>query len=156
MGAAQSNEISCDRGECLNKAGHYKKDFLKASWAGTDRDGYRYSVSYAPTSTAACVGCKAKIAKGALRIGRSMPNPFDAENGASDYTKFMHYDHAFDVLRRSRCTSRVPLSTKDLTGFNEISAADKARVQKHMVPFAKDWKAKCATKQPRGYTGRQI
>ena len=147
MGAAQSNEISCDRGECLNKAGHYKKDFLKASWAGTDRDGYRYST---------CFGCKAKIAKGALRIGRSMPNPFDAEAGASDYTKFMHHHHAFDVLRRSLCTSRVPLSTKDLTGFNEISAADKARVQKHMVPFAKDWKAKCATKQPRGYTGRQI
>ena len=129
--------------------GRYKKDYLKATWAGTDREGYRYSVSYAPTANATCFGCKAKIAKGALRIGRSMPNPFDAEAGASDYTKFMHHHHAFDVLRRSLCTSRVPLSTKDLTGFNKISEADKARVQTHLVPFAKAWTAKCAAKQPR-------
>lgn len=128
----------------LNTAGHYKQAFLKKRWAGTDRDGYRYSVGYAPTGAATCVGCKTKIAKGALRVGRSMPSPFDAEGGVADYTKFMHAEHAFDVMLRSRCTSKVPASLKDFGGFDALAAADKKRIEGKLRTFVKAWAAKCA------------
>ena len=152
MGASQSSPetpkgrkkgISCADGTCLNKAGHYRADYLKAEWADTDRAGYRYSIGYAPTGAATCAGCKAKIAKGSLRIGRSVPNPFDAEGGTSDYTKFMHPNHAFDVMLRSRCSSNVPGSTRDLAGFASVAPADKRRVAAYLADFRKAWTTKC-------------
>lgn len=129
----------------MNKAGHYRHDYLKAKWKGTNRDGYRYSVSYAPTGAATCIGCKQKIAKGDLRVGRSSPNPFDAESGATDYTKFMHADHAFGVFQRSKCASAVPLRVTDLVGFEDLAPKDKARMRTALAAFVAERKKACPT-----------
>lgn len=134
---------SCESGSCLNRAGHYRQDYLRKRWKGTDREGYRYSVGHAPSGAATCMGCKQKIAKGELRVGRSQPNPFDAEGGATDFTKFAHVDHAFDVFLRSKCASRVPLSARDLAGFDALPAGDKRRVLAALRAFAAARRAKC-------------
>ncbi len=144
MGAASSSSNDCKGDDCLTKAGTYKAKYLKARWADTDRAGYRYSVGYAPTNASTCRQCKAKIARGVLRVGRSTPSPFDAEGGHADMTMFYHADHAFDAFARSKCTSRVPLSTKDLRGFAELVPRDKARVTSQTAAFAERWHRKCA------------
>ncbi len=99
-------------------------------------DGYRYSVSYAPTSAATCRGCKETIAKGSLRMGRSMPNPFDAHGGHSDYTQHFHFEHAFAVFARSKHTSKVPTSVRDVTGLTDIRPEDRLRVREAVTAFA--------------------
>lgn len=72
---------------------HYHPKYLKAQWEGTDRSSYTYNVSVAPSDRSTCKACNKLIGKGELRLGRSTPNPFDAEGGATDYTKFFHPEH---------------------------------------------------------------
>ena len=141
--------------QMLNQTNNYRKEYLKERWKDTAREwcppkgggppgeGYTYTVGYAPTGAATCRGCQQKIAKGALRIGRSSPNPFDAEGGASDYSHFFHASHAFPALLRSRCTSRVPAAAKDLAGWEALTPADKAQVSGWLQRFVKAWKGKC-------------
>lgn len=154
MGAGQSSS-TCKDGECLTadktgtgtgtgKGVHYRAKWLKKKWSGTAREGYRYTVGYAPTGAATCRACGDKIAKGGVRIGRSTPNPFDAEGGASDYTQYFHADHAFDAIMRSKCTSRVPLTASDIAGVADLKPADRKRVQTKLVTFARAWGDKCA------------
>jgi hypothetical protein len=127
----------------LNRAGNYTTKFLREQWSGTEREGYRYSVSYAPTGRATCAHCKKRIAQGAVRIGRSVPSPFDAEWGATDYVKYFHASHAFDTMLKSRCASKVVLSPKTLVGIKSLSQKDKKRVEQAIATFAKRWHAKC-------------
>jgi hypothetical protein len=127
----------------LNRAGNYTAKYLHERWAGTERDGYRYHVSYAPTGRATCAACKKAIAQGAVRVGRSMPNPFDAEGGASDYTKFFHLPHAFEAMARSRCASKVVLTPGALKGIDRLSPSDQKKVRDAIAAFAKRWRAKC-------------
>lgn len=122
----------------------YSKDFLKKEWEGTDREGYRYKVEYSPSGAATCRQSKTVIAKGALRIGRMTPSPFDAEGGHSDLTHYYHEEHAWTAFARSRCTSAVPLKTSDLQGFDDLKKADQARVRKSIAAFKKTWQAKCS------------
>ena len=139
--------MSCKRGECLTPAGTYKAAYLKKRWTGTDRDGYRYSVGYAPTAAALCrCGCKRNIAKGALRVGRSTPSPFDAEGGHADLTRYFIFEHAFGpsgAFMRSRCTSRVPLKTADVGGVASIEPRDRQRLSSALSVFSASWKQKC-------------
>lgn len=123
--------------------GQYRAGWLKKEWEGTAREGYRYSVGYAPTGAATCKGCNQKIAKGGLRIGRSTPNPFDAEGGASDMTQFFHVDHGFEVMMRSRCTSRVPASASDIKGMDSLISSDRKRVTINLRKFVSAWRKKC-------------
>jgi hypothetical protein len=147
MGNARSKGVQgsdCADGSCLTSSGKtYKKEYLKTKWSGTDRDGYRYSVDHAPTGKATCRGCKKGIAKGALRIGRSTPNPFDSESGSSDYTQYFHGTHAFDAMLKSRCTSKVVLSTSSLNGFSSLGAAEQKLVRSKVAAFSKKWSEKC-------------
>ena len=99
-------------------------------------------MGYAPTGTATCPVCKAKIAKGALRVGRATPNPWDAEGGRSDYTKFFHLDHAFEAALRSRSDSKVPSTTRALAGFGALEAGDRRLVDAKVKAFAAKWAAK--------------
>ena len=116
---------NCKDGSCLTRKGaQYRAKWLKQAHLGTERDGYRYSAGYAPTGQATCRLCKAKIAKGSLRVGRSTPNPWDAEGGQSDYTRFFHAEHAFEAFSRSRCDSRVPLRLSDFAGADRLAPGD--------------------------------
>jgi len=152
MGQASStprkgpNPIDPKPEENVGAKGSYKSGYLKRRWKGTDRDGYRYSIGYSPSSTATCrCGCSQKIPKGTLRIGRSAPSPFDAEGGHADFTRFFLFEHAFGAFERSRCSSRVPLKQTDMDGMASIHAADKRRVVAAVAAFAGRWKAKCSS-----------
>lgn len=145
MGQAPSTtNAGKSKSDILAKNGQYKASFLKDAWKGTDREGYRYEVGYAPTGRAVCRQCDKKIAEGALRIGRSVPNPWDAEGGATDYTQYFHAGHAFSVFARSKCrSSKVPLQTSDLRGFGALQEDDKTRVKGLIKKFAERYAAKC-------------
>ena len=145
MGQASSRN-DCKDGSCLAKNGQYKASYLKRKHQGTSREGYRYSIGYAPTGTSTCRHSKERIPKGALRIGRSVPNPWDAEAGASDYTQYFMFQHAFKAFERSKCTSKVPKSTKDFQGFAKLAKPDQAKVEKAVAAFAKVWAKKCEKK----------
>lgn len=127
----------------ITKAGQYRAKWLKKEHEGTARDGYRYSVAHAPSGQAKCRGCGKLIAKGALRIGRTTNNPFDAEGGHSDMTYWYHAQHAFPAFLRSRCTSVVPLRAADIGGIAALSVADRADVTRMLGAFSKAWSKKC-------------
>jgi hypothetical protein len=103
--------------------------------------GYSYAVSYAPSGRATCKECKKAIAQGSLRISRSFPNPFDA--GTTDYTSHYHPAHAFQVMMKSKCESKVVLRSNTLRGFGALPEADKTKVKKQIAEFKKAWEAKC-------------
>ena len=149
----QPNKLSKEQNnDALNKAGHYKAGFLKARWQGTTREGYLYNVGYAPTGAATCRQCKQKIAKGALRIGRSSPSPFDAEGGVADFTQYFHPEHAFIAFARSRPGTKVPLRERDMAGIEKLSVADRGTVKAAVAAFADSRKQelfkKAHAKQP--------
>jgi hypothetical protein len=149
--SSSSSSSSCEDGSCLTKDGargaQYRAKWLKKAHEGTARDGYRFQVGYAPTAQASCRECKQKIAKGALRIGRSTNNPWDAEGGASDYTQYFHLHHGFDAFLRSKCTSKVPATLSDISGVGSLTQADKKRVKSHLERFVARRK-----KQTSGFT----
>ncbi len=138
------NNTPCKDGSCLNKKGNYRAKWLKEEWKGTPRDGYRYSVGYAPTGRATCRHCKAKIAKGTLHIRRSTPNPFDAEGGYSDYTQSFHAPScAFEAFARSKCQSKVPTDPAGLSHFDELEPADKKAVRSALEAFSRERRKQC-------------
>lgn len=143
-----NRDVKCRGGSCLTPKGAYKAGYLKKRWEGTERDGYRYSVGYAPTSAATCrCGCGGKIPKGAVRVGRSTPSPFDAEGGHADFTRFFLLDHAFDAFLRSRATSRVPTRAQDLAGLAALKPADRTRATAAVAAFARKWEGKKGPKR---------
>lgn len=147
MGAFQSMQSSQYEEAKKDKGTNNKGTNKGTNNKGTPHPGpgYSYSVSYAPTGSATCRGCNKKIGKGQLRIGQAAPNPFDPEGGASSkYTKYYHAHHAFDTfLKRSRCTSRVPLAMRDLQGAPALKPADKQLIQSKLAAFSQSWKIKC-------------
>ena len=114
----------------LNKAGNYTAAYLKAT-----KGGYTYSVGYAPTGTAKCRETKKMIPKGALRVGRSSPNPFDSEGGTTLLTQYFLPQHAFVAFLRSKCGTHVPLKTRDLEGYASLIPADKRLVSAELRKF---------------------
>lgn len=131
--------------DILVKSGRaYKKAHLKNVWAGTDREGYRYKVDYAPNDRSTCRESKTKIDKGTLRVGRMSPSPFDAEHGNADLIHYYHHEHAWKAFLRSRCKSKVPLTTSDLQGFDGLTREDKKIVRKSLSEFKEQWQSKCA------------
>jgi hypothetical protein len=123
----------------INKAGNYTAAYLKST-----KGGYSYSVGYAPTGTSKCRECKENIPKGALRLSRSAPNPFDAKGGRTLLTQHFFPRHAFAAFMRSKCTSHVPLKVQDLEGLGSLTPGDKKMVSAELSKFVVAWKKQCA------------
>lgn len=139
MGATQSR---ADEPPMQTRTGTYTAAYLRAT-----QGGYTYGVGYAPSGQAKCRGCKAKIAKGTLRVTRCAPSPFDCEGGFAKIQNHFHPEHAFEAFMRSKCSSHVPLKTGDLEGMAALTPADRKRVSQAVQQFAKAYRAKCrATK----------
>lgn len=151
MGAITSRsrmkgEHACnDDGTCLNKAGHYRRDWLKDRWSGTDRDRYRYKVDYAITGRAVCKACNKTIREGQMRVGRSSPNPFDSEGGTSDFTQYFHAraQCAAMTFLNSRCTTHVPIQPGQITGVAKLRPADQKVIRDLIKDLAIERKRKC-------------
>lgn len=118
----------------------------ESQWKGTNREGYRIRVEYAPTSRSTCKECGEKILQGQVRMSKLAPNPFDSEGGTSDYAQSFHLEHGFISLLRSRCATKVPASTSQIIGLTKMKPLDKSRVIKSMHAFVKARNANCVSK----------
>ncbi|CAF5137150.1 unnamed protein product [Rotaria sp. Silwood1] len=77
----------------------------------------RYSVDYAKLGTSACKKCKAKIAKGEIRIAKLTPSPFSE----GDMMKIYHHVQCmFDTFLHARATTKIIESSTDLDGWLNI------------------------------------
>jgi len=79
-----------------------------------------------------------------LRITRKGKNIF-AGDGANYNTLASHFHakHAWDVFLRSRCTTKVPLRTRDLHKFDKLKTSDKRAVEGMLKRFIGKWEKKC-------------
>ncbi|CAF3800514.1 unnamed protein product, partial [Rotaria sordida] len=90
---------------------------------------HRYSVDYAKLGTSACKKCKAKIAKGEIRIAKLTPSPFSE----GDMMKIYHHVQCiFDSFLHARATTKIIESSTDLDGWLNISPLDREIILEHI------------------------
>lgn len=69
-----------------------------------------------------CKKCKKEIEKGALRLGKLVPNAFgDAD---TDMKQFYHVDCLFDSFKRVRAATKIIESADDIQDFDKINKED--------------------------------
>ena len=88
----------------------------------------RYITCYAKLGTSGCKKCKQKIAKGALRIGKVVPNPFSDEGG--DMKQWYHPQCIFETFVRARAATKKIEDTDDLEGYDDLEPDDKDAISK--------------------------
>ncbi|XP_033724639.1 LOW QUALITY PROTEIN: DNA ligase 3-like [Pecten maximus] len=87
----------------------------------------RYVIGYAKLGTSGCKGCKTKIEKGSLRIGKVTANPF---GGDGDMKQWYHPSCIFNTFKRARATTKKIEEPDDVEGFSEILQEDKDEINK--------------------------
>ncbi|XP_042354542.1 LOW QUALITY PROTEIN: DNA ligase 3 [Plectropomus leopardus] len=90
----------------------------------------RFLVEYAKRGTAGCKKCKDKIAKGIVRIGKIVPNPFS--ESAGEMKEWYHVKCIFEKLERARATTKKIEDITDLEGWEELEDEDKELINKHV------------------------
>ncbi|XP_062341301.1 DNA ligase 3 [Osmerus eperlanus] len=108
---------------------------LKVSWHQyfTDQSNMaeqRFCVEYAKRGTAGCKKCKDKIAKGFVRIGKIVPNPFS--ESAGEMKEWYHMKCIFEKLERARATTKKIEDITDLEGWEELQDEDKELINKQV------------------------
>ncbi|XP_065178433.1 DNA ligase 3-like [Sycon ciliatum] len=88
----------------------------------------KYCVEHATTGRSSCKGCKQKIDKSALRIGKVSTNPFSDDGG--EMKVWYHAKCMFDALTRARATTKKIESLDDLDGSDALNSAEQAELQK--------------------------
>ncbi|KAM4797086.1 DNA ligase 3 [Rhinophrynus dorsalis] len=83
----------------------------------------RYCVEYAKRGTAGCKKCKEKIAKGLVRIGKVVPNPFS--ESAGDMKEWYHVKCMFEKLERARPTTKKIDDLTELEGWQALEDPEK-------------------------------
>lgn len=91
----------------------------------------RFLVEYAKRGTAGCKKCKDKIAKGIVRIGKIVPNPFS--ESAGEMKEWYHVKCIFEKLERARATTKKIEDITDLEGWEELQDEDKELINKHVT-----------------------
>lgn len=144
MGGQVSKTCSEDKeNNKLTKAGTYTRAFLRKTWAGTGREGYRFSVEYSPNSRANCKECSLSVNVGHVRMCRKSANPFDKHDGATDMKQYFHTQCLVKAMKRARCTSKVPGA--NIPGLELLKPLDKDRVKVAMQKLASHHKSACST-----------
>ncbi|KAE8287653.1 DNA ligase 3 [Larimichthys crocea] len=95
-----------------------------------DMSEQRFIVEYAKRGTAGCKKCKDKIAKGIVRIGKIVPNPFS--ESAGEMKEWYHVKCIFEKLERARATTKKIEDITDLEGWEEMQDEDKELINKHV------------------------
>ena len=88
-----------------------------------DMSDNKYIVGYAKLGTSSCKKCKQKIEKGALRIGKVVPNPFGGDGG--DMKQWFHPSCIFETFLRARATTKKIEDPDDVDGFEDLKQEDK-------------------------------
>ncbi|MEE6469721.1 hypothetical protein FKM82_008738 [Ascaphus truei] len=94
----------------------------------------RYCVEYAKRGTAGCKKCKEKIAKGVVRIGKVVPNPFS--ESAGDMKEWYHVKCMFEKLERARATTKKIDDLTELEGWQELQDPEKELINQHVNELA--------------------
>ncbi|KAM3934337.1 DNA ligase 3 [Leptodactylus fuscus] len=94
----------------------------------------RYCVEYAKRGTAGCKKCKEKIAKGLVRIGKIVPNPFS--ESAGDMKEWYHVKCMFEKLERARATTKKIDDLTELEGWQELQDPEKDLINQHVKELA--------------------
>ncbi|XP_075709025.1 DNA ligase 3 [Rhinoderma darwinii] len=94
----------------------------------------RYCVEYAKRGTAGCKKCKEKIAKGIVRIGKIVPNPFS--ESAGDMKEWYHIKCMFEKLERARATTKKIDDLTELEGWQELQSPEKDLINQHVKELA--------------------
>ncbi|CAJ1063237.1 DNA ligase 3 [Xyrichtys novacula] len=95
-----------------------------------DMSEQRFIVEYAKRGTAGCKKCKDKIAKGIVRIGKIVPNPFS--ESAGEMKEWYHVKCIFEKLERARATTKKIEDITELEGWEELQDEDKELINKHV------------------------
>ncbi|KAM9333302.1 DNA ligase 3 isoform 2-T2 [Pholidichthys leucotaenia] len=96
----------------------------------TEMSEQRFLVEYAKRGTAGCKKCKDKIAKGIMRIGKIVPNPFS--ESAGEMKEWYHVKCMFEKLERARATTKKIEDLTELEGWEELQDEDKELINKHI------------------------
>ncbi|CAF0902160.1 unnamed protein product [Rotaria sp. Silwood1] len=113
----------------------------------------RYSVDYAKLGTSACKKCKAKIAKGEIRIAKLTPSPFSE----GDMMKIYHHVQCmFDTFLHARATTKIIESSTDLDGWLNISPLDREIILEQIKRVQEAKANKPATKSPAKKTTKSV
>ncbi|XP_068124700.1 DNA ligase 3 isoform X2 [Hyperolius riggenbachi] len=94
----------------------------------------RYCVEYAKRGTAGCKKCKEKIAKGLVRIGKVVPNPFS--ESAGDMKEWYHAKCMFEKLERARATTKKIDDLTELEGWQELQDPEKELINQYVKELA--------------------
>ena len=103
--------------------------------------GYKYSVQYAPTGRATCKFCGKLIKQGSLRVSRET-GPIAAFGGDASLVQHYHWKHAFEVMKKLRCTSNI-MSSKNTEIYSTLNNSDQKALVKELLKIKKFWKNKC-------------
>lgn len=87
----------------------------------------RFIVGYAKLGTSGCKGCKTKIEKGSLRIGKVTVNPF---GGDGDMKQWYHPSCIFNTFKRARATTKKIEEPDDMEDFSELRQESKDEINK--------------------------
>ncbi|XP_034033646.1 DNA ligase 3 [Thalassophryne amazonica] len=104
---------------------------LKSFSGCPDMADQRFLVEYAKRGTAGCKKCKDKIAKGVVRIGKIVPNPFS--ESAGEMKEWYHVKCMFEKLERARATTKKIEDITELEGWEELQDEDKDLINKHVT-----------------------
>uniref|UniRef100_A0A6I8N729 DNA ligase n=1 Tax=Ornithorhynchus anatinus TaxID=9258 RepID=A0A6I8N729_ORNAN len=94
----------------------------------------RYCVDYAKRGTAGCKKCKDKIAKGACRIGKVVPNPFSESGG--DMKEWYHVRCVFEKLERARAATKKIEDLTELEGWEELREPERGHIRQLVADLA--------------------
>ena len=108
-----------------------------------------YEASYAPTDRATCKGCRAKIAKGALRLSRELPNEWTGDRGRA--TAHYHFACGAVSLERAGCGPKSARDRDHAVAFSpamsvrsDVSKRDAAKARGRFAAAERKWRARCA------------
>ncbi|CAI2344432.1 unnamed protein product [Caenorhabditis sp. 36 PRJEB53466] len=83
---------------------------------------------------AKCQKCKMQLEKGALRMGKIVPNFFIAAKDPSkpppDMKQYFHKNCLFEMLFKARPTTKVIDDIEEVEGFEDLSAEDQDEIKK--------------------------
>lgn len=105
----------------------------------------RFSVDYAKLGTSACKKCKAKIAKGEIRIAKITPSPFSEGDTMKVYH---HVPCVFETFLHARATTKVIESSTDLDGWSDINPTDREMILEQIKQVQTAREKKATSKSP--------
>ncbi|XP_042220055.1 DNA ligase 3-like isoform X2 [Homarus americanus] len=102
--------------------------FLKYSQEVDIMSSFPFCAEYDKRGAAKCKKCKDKCEKGALRIGKIVPNPFS--ESAGEMKQWHHVDCIFEIFKRARATTKkIEDPVEDIEGWENLEDDDQKKIR---------------------------